>query len=73
VQRQALAVALIGIGLVTVSTIVLLAGTPFGLYELLFEVTSAFATVGLSTGITAQFPEWGQWILIGLMYLGRIG
>ncbi|MCT2063491.1 potassium transporter TrkG, partial [Dietzia cinnamea] len=73
VQRQALAVALIGIGLVTVSTIVLLAGTPFGLNELLFEVTSAFATVGLSTGITAQLPEWGQWILIGLMYLGRIG
>ena len=73
VQRQALAVALIGIGLVTVSTIVLLAGTPFGLNELLFEVTSAFATVGLSTGITARLPEWGQWILIGLMYLGRIG
>lgn len=73
VQRQALAVALIGIGLVTVSTIVLLAGTPFGLNELLFEVTSAFATVGLSTGITAQLPEWGQWILVGLMYLGRIG
>ncbi|MBB1058839.1 TrkH family potassium uptake protein [Dietzia sp. B19] len=73
VQRQALAVALIGIGLVMVSTIVLLAGTPFGLNVLLFEVTSAFATVGLSTGITAQLPEWGQWILILLMYLGRIG
>ncbi|TCJ70423.1 UNVERIFIED_ORG: potassium uptake TrkH family protein [Dietzia maris] len=73
VQRQALAVALIGIGLVTVSTIVLLAGTPFGLNALLFEVTSAFATVGLSTGITAQLPGWGQWILIALMYLGRIG
>ncbi|MBB1051641.1 TrkH family potassium uptake protein [Dietzia sp. CW19] len=73
VQRQALAVALIGIGLVMTSTIVLLAGTPFGLNELLFEVTSAFATVGLSTGITAELPHWGQWILILLMYLGRIG
>ncbi|WP_347237888.1 potassium transporter TrkG [Dietzia sp. DQ11-44] len=73
VQRQALAVALIAIGLVMVSTIVLLAGTEFGLGQLLFEVTSAFATVGLSTGITAQLPGWGQWILIGLMYLGRIG
>ena len=73
VQRQALAVALIGAGLVMLSTIVLSAGTTFGLSELLFEVTSAFATVGLSTGITARLPEWGQWILIGLMYLGRIG
>lgn len=73
VQRQALAVALIGIGLVMTSTIVLLAGTPFGLNELLFEVTSAFATVGLSTGITADLPHWGQWILVLLMYLGRIG
>ncbi len=73
VQRQALAVAVIGIALVMVSTIVLLAGTPFSLNQLLFEVTSAFATVGLSTGITAQLPHWGQWILILLMYLGRIG
>lgn len=73
VQRQALAVALIGVGLVMTSTIVLLAGTGFGLNELLFEVTSAFATVGLSTGITAELPHWGQWILIMLMYLGRIG
>ncbi|WP_010540982.1 potassium transporter TrkG [Dietzia alimentaria] len=73
VQRQALAIVLIGVGLVISSTIVLIAGTPFGLNELLFEVTSAFATAGLSTGITAQLPHWGQWVLILLMYLGRIG
>ncbi|MBA8962412.1 potassium uptake TrkH family protein [Rhodococcus percolatus] len=73
VQRQALAVALIGVALVMVPTIVLLAGTAFDLNVLLFEVTSAFATVGLSTGITAQLPAWGQLILVMLMYLGRIG
>lgn len=73
VQRQALTVAVIGLALVLLSVMVLLAGTSFRLNQLLFEVTSAFATVGLSTGITAQLPEWGQWILIVLMYLGRIG
>ncbi|CDZ90965.1 potassium transporter TrkG [Rhodococcus ruber] len=73
VQRQALSVALIGVGLVAVPTIVLLAGTGFELDVLLFEVTSAFATVGLSTGITAQLPVWGQLVLVVLMYLGRIG
>lgn len=73
VQRQALAVALIAVGLVMSSTLVLLAGTDFDLNSLLFEVTFAFATVGLSTGITAQIPDWGQWLLILLMYLGRVG
>lgn len=73
VQRQALTIVLIAVGLVMSSTIILLAGTKFDLNVLLFEVTSAFATVGLSTGITAQLPDWGQWLLILLMYLGRIG
>lgn len=73
VQRQALTVALVGVALVMVPVVALLAGTDFDLDALLFEVVSAFATVGLSTGITAQLPAWGQVILIVLMYLGRIG
>ncbi|WP_407727458.1 TrkH family potassium uptake protein [Rhodococcoides fascians] len=73
VQRQALTVALIGVALIMLPVVALLAGTNFDLDVLLFEVVSAFATVGLSTGITAQLPGWGQMILIVLMYLGRIG
>ena len=73
VQRQALTVALIGVALVMLPVVALLAGTDFDLDVLLFEVLSAFATVRLSTGITAQLPGWGQVILIVLMYLGRIG
>lgn len=65
--------ALIGVALVVIPTLALLAGTGFDLDALLFEVISAFATVGLSTGITAQLPAWGQVILVVLMYLGRIG
>ncbi|MGT2531511.1 potassium transporter TrkG [Streptomyces nojiriensis] len=34
---------------------------------------SAFGTVGLSTGITADIPAVGQLILILLMFIGRLG
>ncbi len=40
---------------------------------MLFEVTSAFATVGLSTGITADLPAAGQLVLVALMFIGRLG
>ncbi|MEM7717109.1 MAG: potassium transporter TrkG, partial [Cyanobacteria bacterium P01_A01_bin.68] len=38
-----------------------------------FEVVSAYATVGLSTGITSDFSIWGKLILILTMYMGRVG
>ncbi len=43
------------------------------LIELAFESVSAFATVGLSLGITADLSTAGKSILILLMYLGRVG
>jgi Trk-type K+ transport system membrane component len=39
----------------------------------LFEVISAFATCGLSTGITPELPESGKYLLSALMYVGRTG
>jgi trk system potassium uptake protein TrkH len=39
----------------------------------LFETVSAFATVGLSTGITAQLSAFSQVVIIITMYLGRVG
>ena len=41
--------------------------------EIIFEVTSAFGTCGLSTGITAELTIVSKFILIGLMFMGRIG
>jgi trk system potassium uptake protein TrkH len=41
--------------------------------ELLFEVVSAFGTVGLSTGITSQLSITGKIILSGIMFVGRLG
>lgn len=72
-QRQALAVALLGIGLVTIGTFVLLGISGASLDRVLFEVLSALGTVGLSTGITAGLPTGGKVLLIVLMFLGRIG
>lgn len=41
--------------------------------NILFEATSAFATVGLSTGITASLSWAGQLVIIATMYIGRVG
>ncbi len=43
------------------------------LTNVIFEVVSAFSTVGLSMGITAQLSVAGKWILIVTMFLGRVG
>jgi Trk-type K+ transport system membrane component len=40
---------------------------------LLFECISAFSTVGLSLGITAELSPAGKWVLIFLMFSGRVG
>ncbi len=73
VQRQALAVALLSVGLVVSTTLLLLEITSLPLRDVLFETVSAFATVGLSTGITADLSYLGQFVLIGLMFVGRLG
>ncbi|MGK2929366.1 MAG: TrkH family potassium uptake protein [Acidimicrobiales bacterium] len=73
VQRQALSVALLGLGAAVVGTLVLVSVSDVRLGRSLFEAFSAFGTVGLSTGITAQLPGTGQLTLIALMFIGRVG
>ncbi|MEV0155986.1 TrkH family potassium uptake protein [Micromonospora sp. NPDC050686] len=72
-QRQALAVVLLSAGAVVVATFILLATTPHRLDAVLFEVVSAFGTVGLSTGITGNLPPQADLLLVVLMFAGRIG
>jgi len=45
----------------------------FSFIEKLFTCISAFATVGLDVGVTAQLNRWGQLVLIVGMYVGRLG
>lgn len=59
---------------VIVATILIALSEPqLDLINLLFEVVSAFGTVGLSTGITASISPLGQLVLIATMYVGRVG
>jgi len=53
--------------------LLLLQLTSFATSRVLFEATSAFATVGLSTGITADLPTSGKLVLVALMFVGRLG
>ncbi|WP_220093982.1 potassium transporter TrkG [Arthrobacter sp. AQ5-05] len=73
VHRQAITIVLLAVALVVGSTMALMLMTDFGLDRLLFETISAFATVGLSTGITAALPPAGQLLLVFLMFIGRLG
>ncbi len=46
---------------------------PYRFVDILFEVTSAFGTVGLSRGLTPTLTDVSKWTLIVVMYTGRIG
>lgn len=72
-QRQALTVALLGVGAVAGGTLAILFFDGHPLDRVLFEAVSAFATVGLSTGITAELSAPSQLVIIFLMYIGRVG
>jgi potassium uptake TrkH family protein len=71
---RAYSIALFSISLIFISTFVLSVTEPDKSFlSLLFEEISAFATVGLSTGITSSLSFAGKSIIILTMYIGRIG
>ena len=73
VQRQALSVALLSVAAVIVPTVIITTTSAFAVDEVLFEVVSAFATVGLSAGITDDLSPAHQLLLVALMFVGRLG
>lgn len=64
-----LSLLIIGLAVLGVS----LTDTRFALIEISFEAFSAFATVGLSLGITPQLSDGGKIIFIVTMFIGRMG
>ena len=62
-----------GLSIVSAAVFVLTITETLPFLPMAFETVSAFATVGLSTGITAQFSIAGKLILIFLMFIGRVG
>jgi trk system potassium uptake protein TrkH len=55
------------------STFIMSLSEDLPLDKLLFEVTSAIGTVGLSTGITGSLSDFGKTVLVLNMFLGRLG
>jgi len=64
---------LLAVAVIVAATASLMLITDITMDELMFEAISAFATVGMSTGITAGLPPAGHVILILLMFIGRLG
>ncbi|SHI74392.1 trk system potassium uptake protein TrkH [Dethiosulfatibacter aminovorans DSM 17477] len=72
------AIAVIGIAfmIIAISTLILLVseknlGASF--MDMLFEVVSAFGTVGLSRGLTPQLSDIGRLVITLTMFVGRLG
>lgn len=73
VVRLAIAIAFAGATMVGVASLLILFMTDLPLDVVLFETISAFATCGLSTGITADLPPSAHYVLVALMFAGRTG
>lgn len=73
VQREALTVALLAIGMVVGATMLLVSTSSLPRDLLMFEVISALGTVGLSIDLTPLLPVTSQVVIIALMLIGRVG
>lgn len=72
--RKAAVIVMIGLSVVLTGTFLIsLAEPALPLRDVLTEVVSAFATVGLSTGITPTLGTAANLISVAIMYMGRLG
>jgi Trk-type K+ transport system membrane component len=70
---KSLLVFIVAITLIIVASFLIMLVEPYGFTEVIFEVTSAFGTTGLSLGITPFLTSVSKTILIAVMFIGRIG
>lgn len=67
-------VIILAIAMVIVATMILLITEPEAtLTQIVFEITSAFGTCGMSLGLTEHLSPVGKVIMILLMFIGRVG
>ena len=74
--QRAITIVVLGVGLVFVTSLMLAftesgLGIPFT--NILFDNVSGAGTVGLSTGATDSMSGWGQLVLVGSMFIGKMG
>ncbi len=81
-MNKALSLALFAFVIVSGATLILsvteMGAVPHGqtrgtFLDILFEVVSAFGTVGLSTGLTAKLTTIGKVVITAVMFIGRLG
>ena len=73
VLRLGVSVVLWGATTVALGTLILSNITDAPLEYILFDVISGFATVGMSTGVTASLPDSGVYVMATIMFMGRVG
>ena len=61
------------VGLMTMGAIFIVATSPVGFTDALFETASALATVGLTAGATPNLSVAAKLMIIVFMYFGRVG
>ena len=71
--NKAVAVTLMSFSIMLTSTILLSAVSDADALDILFETVSATGTVGLTRDLTPHLNFPGKMIIIGTMYLGRVG
>ncbi|MCL2130944.1 MAG: hypothetical protein FWH36_04535 [Lentimicrobiaceae bacterium] len=70
---RAYLVLLFSLSLIFIGTLCLSISDPqFSLAQILFEVSSAFGTVGSSVGVVPLLSDFGKCVIIFVMYIGRI-
>ena len=80
---RSVSLILVSIGIIGVVLFMILTGDAVGNHQVtgsqrsflahLFETVSAFATVGLSMGVTPELNTWGKYWIILMMIIGRVG
>lgn len=71
--RRAFAILICACTAILISSIILLYTEAAEFEQIIFEVFSAFGTVGLSSGITPELSPAGKIVVIVLMFIGRLG
>jgi trk system potassium uptake protein TrkH len=70
---RVLALVFLSMLVAMLGTFVLVATQEGSFLDLAFEVVSATGTTGLSRGVTAKLDDFGRFVLVVIMFLGRIG
>ncbi len=71
--RKAFAIAVLSLALIWSCLFLLTSTHSISFLDAVFEVVSAFGTVGLSRGATSELNMFGQLLIMFLMFFGRIG